>query len=218
MQPEFRYDPPDAPLQILYRDDHLLLVNKPAGLLSVPGKAPKHGDCLETRVRLQFAGALLVHRLDMDTSGVMLFALNKPAQRHLGLQFERRQVEKIYVARVWGQVTDDVGIVDLPLIADWPNRPLQMVDPKHGKPALTHWRVLEREAAATRVELRPKTGRSHQLRVHLLALGHVILGDRFYAHGAALAAADRLQLHASRLQLDHPDSGVQLIVTAPVPF
>lgn len=207
-----------GPGLVLHSDGHLLILNKPSGLLSVPAKPPGPQDCLEARARAAFPEALLVHRLDMETSGVMVFARTRLAQRHLGWQFERRQIEKTYVARVAGHLAEDHGRVDLPLICDWPNRPLQMVCFERGKPAVTEWRVLEREAHATRVELRPRTGRSHQLRVHMLALGHPILGDRFYARGEALAAAERLQLHALRLGMMHPDGGHRVSFEAPVPF
>ncbi len=203
---------------ILHCDDQLLVLDKPSGLLSVPAKPPGPQDCLEARAKASYPDALLVHRLDMDTSGVMVFARTKLAQRHLNWQFERRQTGKTYVARVAGILEQDEGVVDLPLICDWPNRPLQMVCFERGKPALTEWRVLERESNATRLELRPRTGRSHQLRVHMLALGHPILGDNFYATGDALAAADRLQLHAQRLRMMHPDGGKWVEFEAPLPF
>ena len=200
------YCPPDEPLVILHHDHELLLVDKPAGLLSVPGKGAHLADCLLARIQSVFPDALLVHRLDRDTSGVMVFAMTRHAQRHLGLQFERRQVKKTYVARVWGHVADRQGVVDLPLIVDWPNRPRQMVDHENGRPALTEWRVLRHEDKATRIRLFPKTGRSHQLRVHMQAIGHPILGDPFYATGEA-RAAPRLMLHAESLRLRHPDGG-----------
>ncbi|MBL1437337.1 MAG: RNA pseudouridine synthase [Rhodobacteraceae bacterium] len=217
MQAEFTYAPPTGPLAVLHRDADLLLLNKPSGLLSVPGKAAKHADCLETRAKASFPEALLVHRLDMDTSGVMIFAMNKAAQRHLGLQFERRHLAKTYEALVWGQ-PDDHGEVDLPLIVDWPNRPLQMVDHTRGKKAHTKWEVLVREASHARVRLMPTTGRSHQLRVHMLAIGHVILGDRFYAKDEALTAAPRLCLHALSLEIYHPNGGERVAFQAPCPF
>ncbi len=200
------YCPPDEPLVILHHDHELLLVDKPAGLLSVPGKGEHLADCLLARIQSVFPDALLVHRLDRDTSGVMVFAMTRHAQRHLGLQFEKRQVKKTYVARVWGHVADKQGVVDLPLIVDWPNRPRQMVDHENGRPALTEWRVLRHEDKATRIRLFPKTGRSHQLRVHMQAIGHPILGDPFYATGEA-RAAPRLMLHAESLRLRHPDGG-----------
>ena len=212
------YRPPDGPLCVLHRDDDLLLVDKPSGLLSVPGKPETHRDCLESRVRAEYPGALLIHRLDLETSGVMVFALNPAAQRHVNLQFERRVVQKTYIARVAGLVAEDAGGIDLPLIADWPRRPMQKVCFDTGKPARTQWRVLEREADATRLELRPETGRSHQLRVHLKEIGHPILGDPFYAPDEVYDAADRLQLHAQSLALRHPADGAWLEVTAICPF
>lgn len=214
----FVYDPPQGALRIIHRDDALLLVDKPAGLLSVPGKAPEHADCLERRVKLAFPAALLVHRLDMDTSGVMVFALSRAAQRHLGLQFERRHMDKTYIAEVWGDITPNEGEVNLPLIVDWPNRPLQKVCHKTGKPALTRWQVIRRAGGCSRVRLMPKTGRSHQLRVHMREIGHPILGDRFYAEGAALVSADRLLLHAESLIFYHPDGGARRRFESACPF
>lgn len=205
-------------MTVLHRDDDLLIIDKPSGLLSVPGKAKHHADCLETRVKATFSDALLVHRLDLDTSGLMVFAMNAAAQRHLGLQFERRHIEKRYIARVADSVMTDIGQIDLPLICDWPNRPLQKVDWNVGKTAQTRFAVLSREEDVTRLALFPKTGRSHQLRVHCLAIGHPILGDPFYAPPDVLARADRLQLHAESLSLYHPDGGARLTVSAPVPF
>ncbi len=205
-------------IALLHADAALLILDKPSGLLSVPAKPPGAPDCLEARVRDAFPEALLIHRLDGDTSGVMVFARTRLAQRHLNWQFERRQVRKTYVARVAGRVAGEAGTIDLPLIADWPNRPLQMVDFTRGKPAVTDWRVLDRAADATRLELHPHTGRSHQLRVHLLSIGHPILGDRFYAPPAALAAVDRLQLHAQRLAFRHPIGGAWVEYESPPPF
>jgi tRNA pseudouridine32 synthase/23S rRNA pseudouridine746 synthase len=205
-----------AAIPILYADDDLLFIDKPAGLLSVPGKTAP--DCVELRLRLQFPEALTVHRLDMATSGVMIFARNKAAQRHIGLQFERRHLAKTYVAIVDGTVRDDAGHIDLPLRADWPNRPLQMVCHEQGRASQTDWRVLERSGGRTRLELTPLTGRSHQLRVHLKAIGHTILGDEFYADGDVLAASNRLLLHAHTLSLFKPTGGERITVTAPLPF
>lgn len=209
---------PDAPIRLLHLDTHLLILDKPSGLLSVPAKPPGPADCLEARVRAAFPEALLIHRLDMDTSGVMVFARTRLAQRHLNWQFERRQVAKSYVARVWGEVPGDAGRIDLPLVCDWPNRPRQMVCHGRGKPAITDWRVLARGPGATRIALAPQTGRSHQLRVHMLALGHPILGDAFYATPEAFAAADRLQLHAATLRFRDPDGGAWREFAVPTPF
>ncbi len=211
------YNPPQGPLAILHHDHELLLVDKPSGLLSVPGKGEHLADCLVARVQAVFADALLVHRLDRDTSGVMVFAMTRHAQRHLGLQFEKRQMKKTYVARVFGRVEEKTGTVDLPLIVDWPNRPLQHVDFENGKQAVTDWRVLKYEDSATRVRLFPQTGRSHQLRVHMREIGHPILGDPFYATGEA-REAERLMLHAESLRLRHPDGGKGLTFKAKCPF
>ena len=211
------YAPPQDPLAILHDDHQVVVVDKPAGLLSVPGKGEHLADCLLSRVQAAFPTALLVHRLDRDTSGVMVFALTPHAQRHLGLQFENRQVKKTYVARVWGLLAEDRGTVDLPLIVDWPNRPRQMVDHENGRPAVTDWRVLRRSESETRVRLTPHTGRSHQLRVHMLALGHPILGDPFYAEGPA-RAFPRLMLHSETLRFRHPDGGAGQRFHAPAPF
>lgn len=211
------YDPPDDPLDIIHMDHEILVVNKPSGLLSVPGKGDHLADCLIARLQAAFPEVLLVHRLDRDTSGVMVFALTPHAQRHLGLQFEKRQVKKTYVARVWGDVQEDTGTVDLPLIVDWPNRPRQHVDFEKGKPAVTDWKVLKREGATTRMRLFPQTGRSHQLRVHMLELGHPICGDPFYAEGPA-RDFPRLMLHAESLRFRHPDGGKGMNFRAKVPF
>ena len=212
----FVYAPSQEPLTYIYTDDDLIIVEKPSGLLSVPGKTEP--DCLEARIRADYPESLTVHRLDMATSGVMVFARNANAQRHIGLQFEKRMTEKTYVARVWGQITANEGKVDLPLITDWPNRPRQMVCHERGKPSLTEWKVLDREETATRVELYPKTGRSHQLRVHMLSLGHAILGDRLYAQEDAFNAAPRLQLHAHKLKLRKPKGGEWIEFTSLCPF
>ncbi|MCB1363019.1 MAG: RluA family pseudouridine synthase [Rhodobacteraceae bacterium] len=211
------YSPPGGALDLLHEDAQLLVVNKPAGLLSVPGRGPHLADCLLSRVQAAFPDALLVHRLDRDTSGVMVFALTPHAQRHLGLQFEKRQARKTYVARVWGRMQPRTGTVDLPLIVDWPNRPRQKVCHETGRPAKTDWRVLHHNGDTTRVRLMPKTGRSHQLRVHMLALGHPILGDRLYASGPA-RDFPRLMLHSEELRLQHPEGGLSVRFRAPAPF
>lgn len=203
---------------MLYQDDDLLVVDKPSGLLSVPGKAAEHSDCLAKRAQETYPQCRIVHRLDMDTSGILVLAMNAPAHRHLGMQFERRHIRKTYVARVWGTVESDSGTIDLPLICDWPNRPRQMVDHERGKPSQTDWQVLERGINSTRLKLTPLTGRSHQLRVHLLSLGHPILGDNIYAHQDALAVADRLQLHAQSLTMFHPTGGRTCKFTSECPF
>jgi tRNA pseudouridine32 synthase/23S rRNA pseudouridine746 synthase len=211
------YAPPYDPLDVIHADHEILIVNKPSGLLSVPGKGPHLADCLIARVQVAFPQALLIHRLDRDTSGVMVFALTRHAQRHIGLQFEKRMTKKTYVARVWGTLEPKKGTVDLPLIVDWENRPLQKVCHETGKSAQTDWRVLRSDASESRVRLMPKTGRSHQLRVHMLSLGHPILGDPFYAQGAA-RQYDRLMLHSEELRLRHPDGGEGVKFRAKEPF
>ena len=217
--PPLVYNPPKDPLSVVYKDDDLLVLSKPSGLLSVPGKAEDHQDSLETRARKEFPDALLVHRLDLETSGVFLMARNKDTQANLGKQFERRKTDKRYIARVWGHVKDDTGRIDLPLRCDWDNRPRQMVCHEHGKPAQTDWEVLEREEGGfTRVLLKPITGRSHQLRVHMEALGYPMLGEVFYAPDEARDAADRLQLHAESLTIHHPEDGRRITFTDPCPF
>lgn len=211
------YSPPNTPLKILHEDAEIILVDKPAGLLSVPGKGPQLADCLLSRLKAVFPDVLLVHRLDRDTSGVMIFALTAHAQRHLGLQFEKRMTQKTYVARVWGVPQQKTGTVDLPLIVDWPNRPRQKVCHETGKPAQTDWRVLKDEGETARVRLNPRTGRSHQLRVHMQSLGHPILGDPFYAEGPA-RAFPRLMLHSLELRFKHPQGGRSMKIRAEAPF
>lgn len=209
------YAPPLEPVKTLFADSDLLVIDKPSGLLTVPGKTAMLRDCLETRVSDEFPTARLVHRLDMDTSGAIAFGLTAAAQINLGQQFEKRSVSKRYQAVVAGQLAENAGIIDLPLGSDWPNRPLQKVCHKNGRPAQTKWQVIAREADRTRVDLRPITGRTHQLRVHMLAIGHPILGDRFYGDQVA---APRLLLHAAELTLHHPVSGDRLTLSAPIPF
>jgi tRNA pseudouridine32 synthase/23S rRNA pseudouridine746 synthase len=206
------------PLPLRHADEALLVVDKPAGLPSVPGRAEGLQDCMASRVQAQWPDALVVHRLDMGTSGLLLFARGKALQRTLSAAFAERRVDKRYVAVVAGEMAQDQGEVDLPLIADWPRRPLHKVDHATGKRSVTRWRVLSREGGSTRVELEPLTGRSHQIRVHLLALGHPILGDALYAPAEVVAAAPRLLLHASRLALEHPLGGARLQVDSPAPF
>jgi tRNA pseudouridine32 synthase/23S rRNA pseudouridine746 synthase len=216
----FDYNPPPG-LDIVYEDDRLIVCNKPSGLLTVPGKDPSLSDCLEARVQAryrQYPATKVVHRLDKDTSGLLLLAFDKKALGSLGSQFEHRRVEKYYVARVWGDVMGESGVVDLPLATDWENKPRQRVDHEHGRAAQTEWQVMAREGGVTRLKLVPLTGRTHQLRVHMLALGHPILGDSFYASGEALAAADRLQLHAEGLAFFHPADHRPMRLVAPAPF
>lgn len=203
---------------IVHLDEALVVADKPAGLPTVPGRPLELHDCLWHRVRESVPDALVVHRLDMATSGLVLFARGIEAQRRLGHAFATRQVGKTYVAVVSGELPNDSGEIDLPLAADWPNRPRQKVDLESGKASLTRWRVLSRVAGRTRLALEPLTGRSHQLRVHLAAIGHPILGDTLYAPAAATAAAPRLLLHASALAFAHPADARPLRFESPVPF
>ncbi|MGD9916867.1 MAG: pseudouridine synthase [Paenirhodobacter sp.] len=215
---DYSYTPPSDPPRILHADHEILVVDKQAGLLSVPGKGPEKADCLIERLKGAYPTVLLVHRLDTDTSGVMVFALTPHAQRHLGLQFENRQTKKHYIARLWGHLEPAEGRVDLPLCVDWPNRPRQHVNHERGRPAQTDWKVLRHDLdGTTRVRLMPHTGRSHQLRVHMQSLGHPILGDPLYAEGKA-RDYPRLMLHAESLRLRHPDGGAHMTFTAPCPF
>lgn len=203
-------------IQLHYLDDALLVAEKPAGLLSVPGRLPENQDCVIARLRSQYPDALTVHRLDQVTSGLLLHARGKAVESALSVQFQQRQVGKRYEAVVEGVMVDDAGAVDLPLIVDWPNRPRQRVDLTLGKPALTRWQVLARDPdlQRTRVALEPVTGRSHQLRLHMASLGHPIIGDVLY--GAAPAA--RVHLHACHLQFVHPLSGQGMRFDSPVPW
>ena len=214
---EFVYAPPPGDPKILYLDDDLLVAEKPSGLLTVPGRGEDKADCLIARLRAQHPQVLLVHRLDLDTSGVIVFALTPQAQAHLGKQFEERRTQKRYIALIAGHPDEKKGRVDLPLCVDWPNRPRQKVDPVEGRPAQTDWRVLKGEGDNSRVALKPITGRSHQLRVHMLAMGHPILGDPLYAEGAA-RDYPRLMLHAEELRLRQPMTGEALTFRSPVPF
>ena len=217
--PDFIYRPPKSPyLDIIYQDDDLVVINKQSGLLSVPGRLAEHQDCLQHRVMSVLPTATIVHRLDMATSGIIVMALNKAAHVDISRQFEKRLTEKTYIARVYGKLEQESGEVDLPLICDWPNRPKQKVDLAHGKKALTRYQLIRQETETALVKLSPVTGRSHQLRVHMLALGHPIIGDRLYAHDKALALSDRLQLHAKTLTLAHPVSKQTLSFTAPYLF
>lgn len=207
-------------LDLLHVDAALVVVRKPAGLLSVPGRGPERADCVSARVQQRLPDALVVHRLDMATSGLLLMARGALAQRLLSVAFAERRVAKRYTAVVAGQLEADHGEVHLPLVCDWPNRPRQMVDHTRGKPALTRWRVLARqpEADTTRIELEPVTGRSHQLRVHLQSIGHPIVGDELYAPAPWQHAAPRLLLHACHLAFAHPLSGAALAFDDPAAF
>jgi tRNA pseudouridine32 synthase/23S rRNA pseudouridine746 synthase len=225
---------------VLFADANLLVLDKPAGLLAVPGRGPDKQDCLSARVGARYPDALIVHRLDMATSGLMVMARSAAAQSALGGAFAARQVRKRYLAVVDGELSppdgeDGWGLIDLPIRLDWPNRPLRVIDPEQGKPSQTRWRLAEipppplacegRVAArerdshpATRLELEPLTGRSHQLRVHLRAIGHPILGDALYAPPDVQTRAERLMLHAGELDFAHPVTGEMLHFESPAPF
>lgn len=205
-------------IEVLYHDEQIVVANKPHDLLSVPGRGADNQDCLWHRLQQQFPTARIVHRLDCATSGVMVLGLDADSHRELSRQFHDRQTSKRYIAVVSGVLSEASGSVELPLRCDWDNRPRQMVDHDQGKQALTHYKVLEQFDHCARVELTPITGRSHQLRVHMQALGHPILGDRFYADPVALAQADRLLLHAQMLGFNHPASQQPITVEAACPF
>ena len=208
--------PPPPP--ILHQDERIVVLDKPTGLLSVPGIGPEKADCLASRVGEAVPGARIVHRLDRDTSGVIVMALDAEAHRTLSIQFQDRLVEKTYIAVVAGVVEDDEGEVDLPIRKDLDDTPRQIVDHVHGRPSVTRWRVLERATDRTRLELTPLTGRSHQLRLHLKAIGHPILGDDLYAPPDVRAMADRLMLHALRLVVTHPSTAAPMTFESCCPF
>ena len=212
-----------ARLECVHEDAALLAIVKPAGLLAVPGRGADKADCLSARVQARWPDALVVHRLDEATSGLMLFARSPDVQRALGRAFERREIDKRYVAVVQGKVlapagADGWGLIDAALAADWPNRPRQQVDPELGKAAQTRWRVLGFDGENSRLELQPLTGRTHQLRVHLASIGHPIVGDRLYAPADRQAVAARLMLHASELRLRHPLSGEPMVLESAAGF
>ena len=209
----------DDGLDLIYRDASLIVVNKPAGMLAVPGRGADKQDCLASRVRAEFADALVVHRLDMATSGLLLFARGTEMQRRLSQLFREREIQKRYVAVVAGKLEPLSGEIDLPLIGDWPNRPRQKVDHLSGKRSLTRYRLLAHDAGAgaSRVELEPITGRTHQLRVHMAAIGHPIVGDALYGREAG-SGAGRLLLHASALSFAHPLNAEPLSLASDAPF
>jgi len=205
----------------VHLDEYLIVLDKPSGLLAVPGRGPDKQDCMSARAQAIWSDAMIVHRLDMDTSGLLLMARGAEMQRSLSIAFARRRVHKRYVAVAAGRLEvpeTGWGVIDLPLMADWPNRPRSKVDTERGKPSLTRWRVLEYGEDRTRVELEPVTGRSHQLRVHLSVLGHPILGDPLYAPPAVAARGGRMLLHASRIEFGHPATGETLVFESMPPF
>jgi tRNA pseudouridine32 synthase/23S rRNA pseudouridine746 synthase len=210
----------DMPWQLIYHDEHLLVVDKPAMLLTVPGRHPANHDCLISRVQREFPSASVVHRLDYDTSGLVILPLNKKALSAISVQFQQRVVEKTYHALVAGQPTPSQGCIDLPLAPDLTRRPLSKVCATQGKPSLTWYDTLSYDAAAdvARMALQPKTGRSHQLRLHMQAIGHPMLGDPFYAPAPIAGKAERLCLHAAQVRFIHPATGDWIAITATTPF
>jgi tRNA pseudouridine32 synthase/23S rRNA pseudouridine746 synthase len=219
--PDVSYLPPeDTDLKLVHIDEHLLVVDKPAGLLSVPGRGEERADCMMSRVQKRYPEAMIVHRLDMATSGLLVLARGPEMHRRLSALFHGREVDKQYTAVIHGLLATEEGEVDLPLITDWPRRPMQMVCHREGKASLTYFRVLSRDETlpSTRVELEPVTGRTHQLRVHMLSLGHPIVGDPLYGDQALQASHPRLMLHACRLALPHPGTGQRLSVSSTAPF
>jgi tRNA pseudouridine32 synthase / 23S rRNA pseudouridine746 synthase len=212
------YAPPQTRLDIVFADDHLIAIDKPPGLLSVPGRGEDKTDCALTRVQAVYPEALTAHRLDMATSGLLLLARSKPVQRALSGLFERSEITKRYVADVWGVPAPASGEISLPLITDWPLRPLQKVDFETGKPSRTRFETLAAKGRFARLSLAPLTGRSHQLRVHLAEIGHPILCDEFYAHPEAQAARGRLALHATHLSFVHPATAAPVEIESPCPF
>lgn len=206
-------------IQILHQDAALLIVEKPSMLLSVPGRAEDNRDCLISRLQANgYPEARIVHRLDWETSGLLVLARNADAHRELSRQFHDREIDKEYTALCWGQPEQDTGRIDLPLRYDPPTKPRHVVDFEQGKQALTFWQIVERNDQYCRVALTPITGRSHQLRVHMLSIGHPLLGDQLYAHPEAFKAHTRLCLHAAKLSLTHPDTQERLNFESPAPF
>jgi len=207
-----------APIRLIYEDTDLLLVDKPHHLLSVPGRHPLNRDSLIRRLQPRYPDVQAVHRLDLDTSGLMVVPKRRESLSELARQFQRRQIEKEYTAIVWGEVAEDRGSIELPIATDWPNRPKQIICEERGKHALTHFEVLMRGNNRSLIKLKPVTGRSHQLRIHMQSLGHPIIGCDMYAHPGALEASDRLLLHATRLKLCAPSTGNWLSAFSPIPF
>jgi len=218
--PNFVYNPPTTPyLDIIYQDEDIVVLNKPYGLLSVPGREKRHWDSLALRILRVWPNACVVHRLDMATSGIIVLAMRKSAQSHMGRQFQQKIIDKTYYARVEGIISDNNGLIDLPIRCDWDNRPRQIVDFEQGKSSQTQWQVVKREKQTTLVRLTPLTGRTHQLRVHMQQISHPIVGDEFYAtnFGKTLSP-QRLALHAASITLTHPTTEKRITFDCPAPF
>lgn len=210
--------PPTGKIEYIFEDKEFIVVDKPANMLSVPGRTPEKQDCLINRVQKRFPEARIVHRLDFCTSGILIIALNRESHRELSRQFQDRETEKSYIAEVYGKPDTDSGEINLPLRGDWERRPLQIVDHIQGKPAQTFWEIIEENDKSCRIELTPITGRSHQLRVHMQAINHPILGDDLYAHEPAFSMTERLHLHARELSITHPVKKRRIKFTSEVPF
>ncbi len=220
MLPAITYNPPPhVKLNILYQDDDLIALNKPSGLLSVPGRGEYKQDCMLSRLQIEYPQALVIHRLDMATSGIILFSLNKETQRQLGKLFEKKQIFKEYSATVHGILKEKNGVINQPLMTDWNNRPKQKIDYKNGKPSQTEFTLLSINSNNnSHVKLKPITGRSHQLRVHMSSLGHAILGDELYGTKQSRQASHRLLLHAEKLEFNHPISNKRIIIFSSCEF
>lgn len=218
--PNFVYNPPNSPyLDIIYQDEDIVVLNKPNGLLSVPGREKKNWDSLALRILRVWPNACVVHRLDMATSGIIVLAMRKSAQSHMGRQFQQKVIDKTYYARVEGIIYEDNGLIDLPIRCDWENRPRQIVDFEQGKSSQTQWEVVKHEKQTTLVRLTPLTGRTHQLRVHMQQIGHPIVGDEFYASEfGKKISPHRLALHAASITLTHPTTEKRITFNCPAPF
>lgn len=215
------YRPPiNKILDIIYRDDYIIIINKPSGLLSVPGKGEVKQDCLISRVQNEFPTALIVHRLDMSTSGILLLALDKKIHRQLSELFAMRKIQKKYTAVVEGVLATEKGQINQALISDWPNRPRQIIDSVNGKPSITNYNVkaICKISNTSRLELIPETGRTHQLRVHMKYIGHAILGDDLYASEEVVKKSQRLLLHATSLKFQHPVNKTNMVFDSVAPF
>jgi len=211
--------PPHTALDILYRDDHLIVVNKPSGLLSVPGKGIEKSDCMLSRLQAEFPGVQTVHRLDMPTSGIIIYALTNEAQRSLSIMFEKKFMQKQYIANVFGEIRIKKDTISQPLITDWPNRPRQKIDYKSGKPSITKYELLSIDKDNNSiVRLIPVTGRSHQLRVHMSSIGHPILGDELYGISQSRNFSTRLLLHSEKISFEHPVTGKRIVIECPADF
>lgn len=209
---------PAKDVEYLYYDKHIIVVDKPANMLSVPGNTPEKQDCVIHRVQEHFPEARTVHRLDFSTSGILVIAQTRESHRELSRQFQDRETKKTYIANVYGHPKEISGEVNVPLRCDWERRPRQIVDFELGKPAQTIWKIIERFENSCQIELTPITGRTHQLRVHMQSIGHPILGDCFYAHDAALTMADRLYLHSKKLIITHPTKSKRMAFSTEEPF